>query len=117
MCSHFWNKSIAISAALAAAGVLTCAAVILNAFMPRGSLLAFFASMLLLGLAVTGAAIGYLWACEKCESYFQGRLDRILSRGKPRIARQLHADKEQERPILAGPEVWQHVLRPVHHAR
>ena len=83
MGSHFWNKSIAVSAALAAAGVLACAAASLNAVMPRGSLVAFLASTALLGLVVTGVAIGYAWICEKSEGYFEGRLDRLLSAGKP----------------------------------
>jgi hypothetical protein len=83
MGSHFWNKSIAISAALAAAGVLACAAALLNAFVPRGSLVAFLASTALLGLVATGVAIGYVWVCEKSEGYFEGRLDRLLSIGKP----------------------------------
>ena len=38
---------------------------------------------LLLGLVVTGVVIGYTWVCDKCESYFNGRLDRLLSRSKP----------------------------------
>ena len=83
MYSHFWNKSIAVSSALAAAGVLVCAAAILDAFMPKGSLAAFLASMALLGLVVTGVVIGYTWVCDKCESYFNGRLDRLLSGREP----------------------------------
>jgi hypothetical protein len=83
MSSQFWNKSIAISSALAAAGVLACAAAILEAVMPRGSLVAFLASTALLGLVVAGGAIGYAWVCEKCEGYFEGRLDRLQSAGTP----------------------------------
>ena len=44
----------------------------------------FLTRMALLGLAVTGAVIGYTWVCDKCESYFNGRLDRLLSRSKPK---------------------------------
>ena len=79
MCSHSWNKFIAVSSALAGAGVLACAAVILDVFMPKGSLAAFLTSMALLGLVVTGVVIGYAWACDKCESHFSGRLDRLLN--------------------------------------
>ena len=96
MCSHFWNKTIAVSSALFAAGVLACAAAILDVFMPKGSLAAFLASMALLGLIVTGVAIGYAWACDKCESYFNGRLDRLLSMGKPETSCHVPIDKEQE---------------------
>ena len=96
MCSHSWNKLIAVSAALAAAGVLTCAVAIRDAFMPKGSLAAFLASMALLGLAVTGVVIGYTWVCDKCESYFNGRLDRLLSMGKPETSCHVPIDKEQE---------------------
>src|SRR5271165_2448592 len=73
MRSHSWNKLIAASFALAAAGILTCAAAFLDALMPRGSLVAFLANITLLGLMVTGVMIGYTWACDKCESRFWGR--------------------------------------------
>ncbi len=83
MCSHCWNKLIVVSLGLAVAGVLMCAVALLNVFIPRGSLIGFLASMVLLGLMVTGVVIGYTWACDKCESYFRGRLDRLLDRSKP----------------------------------
>ena len=72
-----------MSFTLAAAGVLMCAVALLDVFIPRGSIIGFLASMALLGLIVTGVVIGYTWVCDKCESYFSGRLDRLLSRGKP----------------------------------
>ena len=56
-----------------------CAVVLLDVFMPRGSVVGFLANMALLGF-VTGVVIGYTWICDKCESYFSGRLDRLLSR-------------------------------------
>ena len=83
MCSHCWNKLIAVSLALAVAGVLMCAVALLDVFIPRGSLVGFLARMALLAIIVTGVVIGYTWACDKCESYFSGRLDRLLSRSKP----------------------------------
>ena len=97
-CVHIsWNKLIAVSSALAAAGVLTCAVALLDVFMPKESLAAFLASMALLGLVVTGVLIGYTWACDKCESYFNGRLDRLLEHGvKPETSRHVPLDKEQE---------------------
>jgi hypothetical protein len=83
MCSHCWNKLTVMSFTLAAAGILACAVALLDVFIPRGSVLGFLAWMVVLGIIVIGTVIGYTWACDKCESYFSGRLDRLLSRGKP----------------------------------
>ena len=83
MCSHCWNKLIVVSLGLAVVGVLMCAVALLDVFIPRGSIVGFLASMALLGLIVTGVVIGYTWICDKCESYFSGRLDRLLSKSKP----------------------------------
>jgi hypothetical protein len=82
MCSHCWNKLIAISSALAAAGILACAGALLDAFIPRGSVLGFLTWMVMLGIIVIGTVVGYTWVCDKCESYFSGRLDRLLRRSK-----------------------------------
>ena len=82
MCSHCWNKLIAVSFALALAGVLMCAVALLDVFIPRGSVAGFVASMALLALIVTGVVIGYTWVCEKCESYFIERIDRRLGGSK-----------------------------------
>ena len=79
MCSPSWNsKLITVSCALTAAGVLACAVAILDVFTPRASLAAFLTSMALLALVVTGVVIGYTWVCDRCERYFNGRLDRFL---------------------------------------
>jgi len=64
--------------------------------MPKVSLAAFLASIALLGLAVMGVLIAYTWACDKCESYFNGRLDRLLSMRKPELRRHVPIDKEQK---------------------
>ena len=82
MCSHSWNKLTVISLALAAGGVLTCAGALLDVFIPSGSLVGFLARMLVLGFAITGVVIGFTWSCDKCESYFSGRLDRLLDGSK-----------------------------------
>ena len=84
MCSHCWNKLIAISSALAAAGILACAGALLDAFIPRGSVLGFLTWMVVLGIIIIGTVVGYTWVCDKCEGYFNGRLDRLLSRSKPK---------------------------------
>ena len=86
MCSHSWDKLIAASAALAAAGVLTCAAALLDATIRHGSLVTFLASMAFLGLAVTGAMIGFTWVCDQGESYSPARVS-VLIAGKPVVRR------------------------------
>jgi hypothetical protein len=73
---------IAISSALAAAGILACAGALLDAFIPRGSVLGFLTWMVVLGIIIIGTVAGYTWVCDKCEGYFNGRLDRLLSRSK-----------------------------------
>ena len=82
MCSHCWNKLTAISSALAAAGILACAGALLDAFIPRGSVLGFLTWIVVLGIIVIGTVVGYTWVCDKCESFFSGRLDRLLRRSK-----------------------------------
>jgi ABC-type Fe3+ transport system permease subunit len=77
MKSHLWNsKLIAVSCALAAAGILACAVAIIDVVMPRGSLVGFLAGMALLGLVVTAVVIGYTWVCDKCERWFERRFHR-----------------------------------------
>ncbi len=94
------HRLITITAALAVAGILTCAAALFDVFMPKASLAAFLASMALLGLLVTGVMVGFTWVCDKCESYVGGRLDRILGFGTP--------DRETDanpRAVAARPEL------------
>jgi hypothetical protein len=76
MCPHSWDKSIAISFALAAAGILACAGALLDAFIPRDSLLGFLAWMAVMGSIAIGTVVGYTWVCDKCENLLNGRLDR-----------------------------------------
>lgn len=83
MSSPSSNKFIAISAALGAAGLLTCAGALIDAFLSNGSLAGFLMGMLLLAFVVTGVVIGYTWACDRCESAFNAWLDRVRGRGKP----------------------------------
>ena len=114
MCSHSWNKLITISFALAAGGVLACAGALLDVFIPSGSLVGFLARMLVLGFAITGVVIGFTWGCDKCESYFSGRLDRLLGRSK------LNPGDTEKPETAAGlrlpePKVFDNV-RPTHYA-
>jgi hypothetical protein len=92
MHSNSWDKKlIAASAALAAAGVLVCAAALLDALLPRQSLAGFFTYLALIGLLVTGVAVGYVWVCDKCERRGDGRVDRLLGSRRP------------NRPVAGGP--------------
>lgn len=81
MCSHCWNKLIAISWALAAAGVLACAGALLDTFIPRGSVLGFLAWTVVLGVIIIGTVVGYTWVCDKCEDYVNGPRDRLPING------------------------------------
>ena len=96
MCSHFWNKLITVSAALLAAGILVCAVAIADVLIPKGSPATFLANATFLGLVVAAVVIGYTWACDRCESYFNGRLDRLLTKGIPKTSRHVPLNKEQE---------------------
>ena len=82
MCSLSHNKLIAVSFALAAAGILACAGALLDTFIPRGSVLGFLAWLAVMGSVVIGTVVGYTWICDKCESYFLGRFDRLLNGSK-----------------------------------
>ena len=67
MHTHFVNRFIAVSSALAAAGILTCAAAFLNVIMPHGSPAAFFLGIVFLALVVAGVMIGFVWLCDRYE--------------------------------------------------
>lgn len=82
MWPHSRNKLISVSFALAAAGVLTCVAALLDVFVPSGSLVGFLARMALLGLAVIVTVIGYAWACDQCESYVDERIEQLAHHGR-----------------------------------
>jgi hypothetical protein len=69
-----WNKVLAISFVLAAAGILACIAALFDNLVPKGSLLAFLAAMIPLGLLIVGILIAFVWLCDKCEDYFSGSL-------------------------------------------
>lgn len=94
MSSHSWNKLLAGSVALATAGVLTCAAVVLDAFIPKSSLAAFLTSAALLGFVVTGVLITYTWICDSCESY------------SPRRASLPTDDKQAASSVAATGKCW-----------
>jgi hypothetical protein len=72
------KKLIAVSCALAAAGILACAVAVVDTLLPRGSLVGFLTGMALLSFVVTGVVIGYTWVCDQCERYVSGGRDRLL---------------------------------------
>jgi hypothetical protein len=111
MYSRSRNQLMVVSSALAAGGVLACAAALLDALLPKESLAAFLANVALLGLVVTGVMVGFTWVCDKFESHFDGRLDRILGTAtidrnagcgpkagvcRPELKLKIPLDKEQD---------------------
>ena len=77
------NRVLITSVVLAAAGVLACVASLFNAWVPKGSLLAFVVALPLLALAIIGVMVGFVKA-EKCEDWLHGRRDPTLRRGQGR---------------------------------
>jgi hypothetical protein len=67
MAVRFKQRLLATSVALAAAGILTCVACLLEVFMPHGSLAAFLASLVTAGIAVGAIMACFVWGCEKLE--------------------------------------------------
>jgi len=61
---YYKNRVWAISLALAAGGILTCGMVLAKIFLPRGSAIAVFVSIPLLGAVVLGVLVAFAWACE-----------------------------------------------------
>lgn len=70
-----WNKMLALSFILAAAGILACVAALFDNLVPKGSLLAFLAAVIPLGVVIVGVLIAFAWFCDKCEDYFYGAKD------------------------------------------
>jgi hypothetical protein len=62
------NKMLIVSLSLAAAGILACIGALYDTLVPKGSLLAFLATMLPLGLLVAGIVVVFVWLCERFES-------------------------------------------------
>ena len=94
MSPQWWNRLIAASCALAAAGILACGFALLHILTPIGSMLDFLAGIVLLALVVVGVMIGYSWVCKKCEDLPEKRLDRIVAAGK--------ANRRQASQVVGG---------------
>jgi hypothetical protein len=94
------SKLIAISFALAAAGILACAGAILDALVPRDSVLGFLTWLAVLGFIVVGTVVGYTLLCDQCESHFDEQTGRSLNDGEPNH----HEDDLAIRTAAASPQ-------------
>ena len=78
MYTHAGNKMLVASLALAAGGILACAAALLDVVAPAGSPVVFLGMMLLLGLAAVGLVIAFTWGCDRCEDYLHRNSDKLF---------------------------------------
>ena len=67
MVRRFKNHMLPTSLALAAAGILTCVAALLDVFLPRGTFLAFVGWLAATGVAIAAVMISFAWNCEKAD--------------------------------------------------
>ncbi len=67
MLTHFKNRLLLTSLALAAAGILTCVACLLDVYLPRGSLVAFLGWLFTAGVAIVAIMVSFAWTCEKVD--------------------------------------------------
>lgn len=65
MSTRFENRLLVTSLALAAAGLLTCVALLLDVLMPRGSLMAFLGVLFTAGIAIGAVMASFAWTCDK----------------------------------------------------
>jgi hypothetical protein len=72
------NKMLVVSLSLASAGILACIAAVYDSFVPKGSLLAFWVTMVPMGLLVAGIVAGFVWLCERGERYSERRSEQPL---------------------------------------
>jgi hypothetical protein len=83
--SESWHKRlVTASTALAAAGILVCAAAVVDALVPQKSLAGFFVYLALIGLIVTGLAVAYVWLCNKLDTQADERVERVLGSHRPK---------------------------------
>ena len=83
MCWQARNKMLVVSLSMAAAGILACIAAVYDSFVPKGSLLAFLATMVPLGLLVAGIIVVFVWLCEHFESSPERRDEQRLKLRPP----------------------------------
>ena len=78
---HPWRKLVAASGAIAAGGLLACAAALLNLLAPTASTMAFLGVMTLLGLAVAGVVAAFTWLCGCWDDSLPDEVDRAAGGG------------------------------------
>jgi hypothetical protein len=83
MCWQARNKMLMVSLSMAAAGILACMAAVYDSLVPRGSLVAFLATMFPLALLVAGIVVSFVWLCEHFETSSQRRDERRLQTRRP----------------------------------
>lgn len=71
MDSQLWNRSVVISAGLAAVGILACVGILLDMYYPTGSILAFLSKTVFLALAIVGVLAAFVHLCDWCEDKFE----------------------------------------------
>jgi hypothetical protein len=74
------DKMLVVSLCLAGAGVLACIGALFDGLVSGGSIMAFLAATVPLGLVIVGVLIGFAWACDKCETYLRRRADRLAQK-------------------------------------
>jgi hypothetical protein len=107
---HPWRKLVALSAAVAAGGVLACAGALLDLWVPGASLTAFVVLMVALGLAVAGVVAAFTWLCGLWDEPFPGSSDRGEGTGEPgprgpssQEQRRKSLEQEQRRRLRQSP--------------
>jgi len=98
MCRRGWNKTIVVSLSLAAAGIITCIAALLESVAPKESVVSFLAVKCALGVVIIAVMVGFAWICDKCEDYFSGRIERLLD-PKQQKSRGTANEEEDERSV------------------
>ena len=99
---HPWRKLVAASGAIAAGGLLACAAALLDLLTPTASTKAFLITMALLGLAVAGVVAAFTWLCGCWDESLPEDPDRVAGDGHrgfggPANDAELQTALEQER--------------------
>jgi hypothetical protein len=98
MHGHSWNRLIVASWAMAASGILACTGALVDVFVPKGSILGQLAWIAVLALVIAGTVTAYVWGCERCESNFDERIDRLIDKAnKGKAGRADYSDTRQER--------------------
>ena len=102
---HPWRKLVAASGAIAAGGLLACAAALLNLLAPTASTMAFLGVMTLLGLAVAGVVAAFTWLCGCWDDSLPDEVDRAAGGGPRGLGGPANNTELQTAGPGAAPEV------------